>query len=63
MNMMMISTNYFEKKILKQEIESRFWLFKEYEETVDHLTSGCPNLAKNECIIYDMIKYVHICIT
>jgi hypothetical protein len=26
-------------------------LCKEYEETVDHLTSGCPILAKNEYII------------
>jgi hypothetical protein len=46
-----ISTNYFEKKILKQEIESRCRLCKEYEETIDHLISGCPTLAKNEYII------------
>jgi hypothetical protein len=31
-----ISTNYFKKKILKQEIESRCPLCKEYEETIDH---------------------------
>jgi hypothetical protein len=49
-----ISTNYFKKKILKQEIESRCRLCKEYEETIDHLKSGCSTLAKNECIIrYD----------
>jgi hypothetical protein len=42
-----ISTNYFKKKILKQEIESRCRLCKEYEETIDHLISGCPTLAKN----------------
>jgi hypothetical protein len=46
-----ISTNYFKKKILKQEIESGCRLCKEYEETIDHLTSGCPTLAKNEYII------------
>jgi hypothetical protein len=46
-----ISKNYFKKNILKQEVESRCQLCKEYEETVDHLTSGCPTLAKNECII------------
>jgi hypothetical protein len=46
-----ISTNYFNKKMLKQEIESRCWLCKEYKETIDHLTSGCPTLAKNEYII------------
>jgi hypothetical protein len=46
-----ISTNYFKRKILKEEIESRCRLCKEYEETIDHLTSGCPILAKNEYII------------
>jgi hypothetical protein len=40
-----ISTNYFKRKILKEEIESRCRLCKEYEETIDHLTSGCPILA------------------
>jgi hypothetical protein len=29
---------------------------KEYEETIDHLTSGCPILAKNEYVIrYDKV--------
>jgi hypothetical protein len=37
-----ISTNYFKDKIFKQKIESRCQLCKEYEETIDHLTSGCP---------------------
>jgi hypothetical protein len=46
-----ISTNYFRKKILKQETESICQLCKEYEETIDHLISGCPTLAKNEYII------------
>jgi hypothetical protein len=36
---------------LKQEIESRCHLCKQYEETIDHLISGCPTLAKNEYII------------
>jgi len=46
-----ISTNYFKKKILKEEIESKCRLCKQYEETIDHLTSGCPILAKNECLM------------
>jgi hypothetical protein len=46
-----ISTNNFKRKILKEENESRCRLCKEYEETTDHLTSGCPILAKNEYII------------
>jgi hypothetical protein len=45
-----ISTNY-KKKIVKERIESRCRLCKEYEETTDHLTSGCPILAKNEYVI------------
>jgi hypothetical protein len=46
-----ISTNYFKDKILKEEIESRWWLCKQYEETIDHLTSGCPILAKNQYLV------------
>jgi hypothetical protein len=41
------STNYFKNKILKQEVESKCRLCKQHEETIDHLTSGCPILAKN----------------
>jgi hypothetical protein len=52
-----ISTNHFKRKILKEEIESRCRLCKEYEETIDHLTSGCPILAKNEYVI----RYVKVC--
>jgi hypothetical protein len=32
-----ISTNYFKRKIVKEEIESRCQLRKEYEETIDHI--------------------------
>jgi hypothetical protein len=46
-----ISTKYFKRKILKEEIECRFRLCKEYEETIDHLTSGCPILTKNEYVM------------
>jgi hypothetical protein len=46
-----ISTNCFKRKILKEEIESRCRLCKEYEETIGLLTSGCPILAKNEYVI------------
>jgi hypothetical protein len=45
------STNYFKNKILKQEIESTCRLCEQHEETVDHLTSGCPILAKNEYLM------------
>jgi hypothetical protein len=46
-----ISTNYYKKIILKEEIESRCRLCKEFDETIDYLTSGCPILAKNEYVI------------
>jgi hypothetical protein len=36
---------------LKEEIESKCRLCTEYRETIGHLTSGCPILAKNEYII------------
>jgi hypothetical protein len=46
-----VSTNYFKNKILKEEIESKYRLCKQHEETIDHLTSGCPILAKNKYLI------------
>ena len=46
-----ISTNYFKNKIFKEEIESECRLCKQLEETIDHLTSGCPILAKNEYLM------------
>ena len=46
-----ISENYFKKKILKEEIESKCLLCKQHEETIDHLTSCCPILAKNEYLM------------
>ena len=48
-----ISTNYFKNKILKEEIESKCRLCKQHEETIDHLASGCPILAKNEYLMRD----------
>jgi len=45
------STNYFKNKILKEEIESKCRLCEQHEETIDHLTSGCPILAKNEYLM------------
>jgi len=46
-----ISTNYFKNKILKEETGNKCWLCKQHEETIDHLTSGCPILAKNEYLM------------
>jgi hypothetical protein len=46
-----ISTNYFKNKILKEEVDSKCRLCKQHEETIDHLTSGCPILVKNEYLM------------
>jgi hypothetical protein len=48
------------RKILKEEIESRCRLCKEYEETIDHQTSGCPTLAKDEYVIRDDKVCTHL---
>ena len=34
-----ISTNYFKNKILKEEIDSKYRLRKQHEDTIDHLIS------------------------
>ena len=46
-----ISTNYFKNKILKEENECKCRLCKQQEETIDHLTLGCPILVKNEYLM------------
>jgi len=46
-----ISTNYFKNNNLKEETESKCRLYKQYVETIDHLTSGCPVLAKKEYLM------------
>jgi hypothetical protein len=45
-----ISTNCFKNKILKG-VDSKCQLCKQHEETIDHLTSGCPIMAKNEYLM------------
>ena len=57
-----ISTIYFKNKILKEEFENKCQLCKQHEEAIDHLTSGCPILAKNEYLM-DTIKFVRSCTT
>jgi hypothetical protein len=46
-----ISTNYFKNKILKEKVDSKCRLCKQLEETIEHPTSGCPILAKNEYLM------------
>ena len=46
-----ISSNYFKNKILMEETESKCQLCKQHEETIDHLTSGCPIQVKNKYLM------------
>jgi len=34
-----ISKTFFKNKIVKEEIENKWQLFKQHEETIEHLTS------------------------
>jgi hypothetical protein len=36
---------------LKEEIESKCRICKQHEEAIDHITSGCPILAKSEYLM------------
>ena len=45
------STNCLESKMSEEEIDSKRRLCNQREETIDHLTSGCPILAKNEYLV------------
>jgi hypothetical protein len=55
-----INTNFFMNKILKEEIESKCQLYKQHEEIIDHLTSGCPFLAKSDYLMTHTKVCVHL---
>jgi hypothetical protein len=55
-----ISTNHFKNKILKEEVDGKCRLCKQHEETIDHLTSGCPILAENEYLMRHGKVDVHL---
>jgi len=46
-----IKTNYVKNDILREEIDSKCWFCKQHEETIDHLTSGCSILVKDEYLM------------
>jgi len=46
-----INTNYFKNKILREGNGSKCRLCRQHEETVDHITSGCPILAKKDYLM------------
>ena len=43
-----IKTNYYRNKILKDGPDPKCRICGQFQETVDHLVSGCPELAKTE---------------
>jgi len=45
-----IKTNYYRNKILKDGTDPMCRICGQFQETVDHLVSGCPELAKTEYI-------------
>ena len=55
-----ISTNYFKNKLLKEETDSKCRLCEQHEVTVDHLTSGCRILSKNEYLMRREFVYIYI---
>lgn len=45
-----IKTNYYRNKILKDGTDPMCRICGQFQETIDHLISGCPELAKTEYI-------------
>jgi phospholipid N-methyltransferase len=45
-----LQTKYYATKILNTEIDSKCRLCQQYDETVDHIISACPILAKGQYI-------------
>jgi hypothetical protein len=45
-----IQTEYYATKILNTETDNKCRLFQQFDETIDHITSACPILAKEQYI-------------
>ena len=43
-----LNTKYYATKILHTETDSKFRLCQQHDETIDHITSACPILAKEQ---------------
>jgi len=55
-----LQTKYNATKILNTETDSKCRLCQQFDETIDHIISACPILAKEQ-YIKDMIECVHNC--
>ena len=45
-----LNTKYYTTKILHTETESKCRLCQQYDETIDHIISACPILAKEQYV-------------
>ena len=55
-----IRTNYVNNDILREQTDSKCWLCKQHEETIDHLTSGCSILVKDEYLMRHDKVFAHL---
>ena len=49
-----LQTKYYTTKILNKETDSKCRLCQKFDESIDHIISACPMLAKEQ-----YIEYVH----
>jgi hypothetical protein len=45
-----LQTKYYATKILNTETDSKCRLCQQFDETLDHIISACPILAKEQCL-------------
>jgi len=45
-----LQTKYYVTKILNTETDSKYRLCQQFDETIDHIISSCPILAKEQYI-------------
>jgi len=45
-----LQTKYYATKILNTETDCKCRLYQQFDETIDHIISACPILAKEEYI-------------
>ena len=56
-----IKTRYYERHILKYDVNDRCRICHQHPETIHHIVSGCPELAKTQYIIRhnNIGRYIH----
>ena len=56
-----LATNYYKNKILKKSVDPNCRLSRTHPETISHIVSGCPMLAKHEYLERHnrVAKFIH----